>query len=142
MPLRGVTRDHESKIKFLVLIVGVQAAFSSRRGAVFHLQPIINTDSSHFLLFHSIRVTIINNFKMKLSVIYLAGFVSADEKKVPPRHPTQRLNRLVEFSAEILESGSFNMKSTNWISRWQDKFSNNAGRMNDAFERCGFYDPR
>ena len=79
---------------------------------------------------------------MKLSVIYLAGLVSADEKKVPPRHPTQRLNRLVEFSAEILESGSFNMKSTNWISRWQDKFSNNAGRMNDAFERCGFYDPR
>ena len=76
---------------------------------------------------------------MKLSVVYLVGLVSSDDEKV---HPTQSLSRLVQFSAEYLESGAFNMKSKNWIFRWQDKFANNAGRMNDGFERCGFYDPR
>ena len=39
---------------------------------------------------------------MKLSV-FLPITALADEKKVPPRHPLQRLNRLVQFSAEILD---------------------------------------
>ena len=45
---------------------------------------------------------------MKLTSMLLASFVSGDEKKVPPRHPIQRLDRLVQFSGEILGSGAFN----------------------------------
>ena len=83
---------------------------------------------------------------MKLSTIFLVGFVSADEKKVPPRHPLQRLNRLVQFSDEILNSGAFNNKSDKWINMWSNKFSNNAERMQKNFkrgnQRCGFYDEK
>ena len=81
---------------------------------------------------------------MKLSTICLAGLASAQEKKVPPRHPLQRLNRLVEFTSEILNSGAFNNKSGNWIKMWEAKFANNAERMENNFtrgnQRCGFYD--
>ena len=81
---------------------------------------------------------------MKLSTIYLTGLASATEKKVPPRHPLQRLNRLVEFSSEILNSGAFNNKSKQWINRWEQKFANNGNRMKFNFkrgnQRCGFYD--
>ena len=83
---------------------------------------------------------------MKISTILLAGLVSADDKKVPPRHPLQRLDRLVQFSDEILHSGTFNNKTYKWISRWSNKFSNNAGRMKRNFtrgnQRCGFYDEK
>ena len=81
---------------------------------------------------------------MKLSTICLAGLASAQEKKVPPRHPLQRLNRLVEFTSEILNSGAFNNKSEKWIQMWETKFANNAERMEKNFsrgsQRCGFYD--
>ena len=81
---------------------------------------------------------------MKLSTISLIGLASANEKKVPPRHPLQRLNRLVEFSSEILNSGAFNNKSIKWINRWELKFANNGDRMKVNFQRgnqrCGFYD--
>ena len=82
---------------------------------------------------------------MKLTTILLVGFASADEKKVPPRHPLQRLNRLVQFSEEILNSGAFN-KSDKWINMWSKKFSTNADRMQKNFkrgnQRCGFYDEK
>ena len=81
---------------------------------------------------------------MKLSIICLAGFASAAEKKVPPRHPLQRLNRLVDFTSEILNSGAFNNKSDKWIKMQGEKFANNAERMEKNFkrgnQRCGFYD--
>ena len=83
---------------------------------------------------------------MKISAIFLAGLVSADQKKVPPRHPIQRLNRLVQFSDEILNSGAFNNKSKKWIERWSLKFSRNSERMENSFkrgnQRCGFYDEK
>ena len=83
---------------------------------------------------------------MKLSTIVLVSLVSADDKKVPPRHPLQRLNRLVQFSDEILNSGAFNNKSNKWIDRWSNKFSINANRMKTSFtrgnQRCGFYDDK
>ena len=83
---------------------------------------------------------------MKFSKILLAGLVSAEEKKVPPRHPLQRLDRLVEFSAEILNSDAFNYKSTQWVNIWSAKFSKNADRMHKNFkrgnQRCGFYDDK
>ena len=94
---------------------------------------------------------------MKLSAIFFAGIISANEKKVPPRHPLQRLNRLVEFSSEILNSGAFKYmppnnwgyywsewKNNKWIRMWENKFAQNAGRMERNFkrgnQRCGFYD--
>ena len=83
---------------------------------------------------------------MKLSTLFLAGLATADEKKVPPRHPIQRLNRLVEFSAEILKSDSFSSQSEKWIKMWIRKFSTNAGRMETNFnrgnQRCGYYDEK
>ena len=72
---------------------------------------------------------------MKLSTICLAGLASAQEKKVPPRHPLQRLNRLVEFTSEILNSGAFNNKPERWINMWEEKFANNAERMEKNFKR-------
>merc|ERR1712025_476289 len=82
--------------------------------------------------------------KMKIFALTIAA-VSAqgDEKKVPPRHPLQRLNRLIEFSEEIL---------TDWYDflpsqeKWIAKFAKNGGRMKKNFERgnqrCGYYDSK
>ena len=81
---------------------------------------------------------------MKVSAVLLAGLVSADERKVPPRHPLQRLNRLVEFTEEILDSVHFNNMSDKFKTIWKNKFETNAMRMKRNFERgnqrCGFYD--
>ena len=79
--------------------------------------------------------------KLSAAVVVAAAAVSATEKKVPSRHPVQRLNRLVEFTEEIM---------TDWFDflpsqqAWINKFATNAGRMERNFERgnqrCGFYD--
>ena len=39
---------------------------------------------------------------MKISCALLATVALAENKKVPPRHPLQRLQRLTEFSEELL----------------------------------------
>ena len=78
---------------------------------------------------------------MKFSPALLFAVAAADDKKVPPRHPLQRLNRLTEFTDELL---------SNWFTflpsheAWKAKFSRNAERMARNFsrdtQRCGFYD--
>ena len=77
---------------------------------------------------------------MKLSAVFLAGVASA-EKKVPPRHPLQRLKKLVMFSEELMNDWFTSLPSKD---RWVAKFATNAGRMQRNFERgnqrCGFYD--
>ena len=80
---------------------------------------------------------------MKFSAAVLATVAVAQDgdRKVPPRHPLQRLNRLVEFSAELLNDWySFLPSQASWIG----KFERNAERMERNFERgnqrCGFYD--
>ena len=80
---------------------------------------------------------------MKFSAAVLATVAVAQDgdRKVPPRHPIQRLNRLVEFSAELLNDWySFLPSQQNWVG----KFERNAERMERNFERgnqrCGFYD--
>ena len=80
---------------------------------------------------------------MKFSAAVLATVAVAQDgdRKVPPRHPLQRLNRLVEFSAELLNDWySFLPSQDSWIG----KFERNAERMERNFERgnqrCGFYD--
>ena len=82
---------------------------------------------------------------MKVSALCLAGIASGSDKKVPPRHPLQRLGRLVEFTGEIMNSGAFNNKPLRWIQMWELKFANNANRMERNFERggqrCGYYNP-
>ena len=77
---------------------------------------------------------------MKLSVLFAIAAAS-EEKKVPPRHPLQRLKRLVDFSDEILtDHFGFWKRRDKFIER----FANSAGRMKEAFKRndqkCGFYD--
>ena len=78
---------------------------------------------------------------MKFSAALLFAVAAAEDKKVPPRHPLQRLARLTEFSEEILnEWFSFLPSKDAWI----NKFANNADRMERNFnrgnQRCGFYD--
>ena len=78
---------------------------------------------------------------MKLSTAVLIAVASAEEKKVPPRHPLQRLAKLTEFSAEILDQWYDFLPSKE---SWKAKFANNADRMERSFtrgnQRCGFYD--
>ena len=80
---------------------------------------------------------------MKISPAVIVAVASAQngEKKVPPRHPLQRLNRLVEFTEEIMtDHFPFLPSQQSWIA----KFERNAERMERNFERgnqrCGFYD--
>lgn len=78
---------------------------------------------------------------MKLFVPTVFALVAADEKKVPPRHPLQRLNALNQFTEEMLNTWfTFLPSKDNWI----QKFQNNAARMERAFtrgeQRCGHYD--
>ena len=75
---------------------------------------------------------------MKLSsALIVAAYAQEDGKKVPPRHPLQRLKRLVEFGAEIMDDWFDFLPSQN---AWKKKFETNANRMAVAFERCGYYD--
>merc|ERR1712146_142328 len=78
---------------------------------------------------------------MKFSTAVMIAVASAEDKKVPPRHPLQRLAKLTEFSAEILnEWYGFLPSKDSWIA----KFANNAERMERNFnrgnQRCGYYD--
>ena len=78
---------------------------------------------------------------MKFSTALLLAVASADDKKVPPRHPLQRLTRLTEFSEELLNDWYSWLPSKD---SWVAKFANNAGRMERNFlrgeQRCGHYD--
>jgi len=61
---------------------------------------------------------------------------SADEKKVPPRHPLQRLTKLNSFAAEWVNDNLSVKQATNWVG----KFERNSDRMATRFSLCGFYD--
>lgn len=78
---------------------------------------------------------------MKVSCAVLTLAVTAQEKKVPPRRPEQRLNRLNQFSAEWLNDNLPNLASKD---SWVAKFASNSARMLKAFNRanCGFFDPQ
>ena len=78
---------------------------------------------------------------MKISPVLLLAVASADDKKVPPRHPLQRLARLKEFSAVMLNDWYGFLPSKD---KWVKKFAKNAERMERNFkrgnQRCGHYD--
>ena len=106
-----------------------------------------------FELNHKNSIRVEYEVNMKLGAIILAAVASADEeRKVPPRHPLQRLERLIEFSEEIFNIGdspfvhdwSPNNVDSDWVANWIRKFKVNGDRMKKAFtrgnQRCGFYD--
>ena len=78
---------------------------------------------------------------MKISSALLFAVAAADDKKVPPRHPLQRLDRLTEFTEKLLNEWFTFLPSKD---AWVTKFANNAERMERNFkrgeQRCGFYD--
>ena len=75
------------------------------------------------------------------AILSIVAAADNGEKKVPPRHPLQRLTRLVEFSHEMLDQWFTFLPSQD---AWKNKFEVNAGRMERNFnrgnQRCGFYD--
>ena len=83
---------------------------------------------------------------MKLGSIVIACLAQASTDAVSDTdrkiNPLQRLNRLVEFGDEILNSGSFNNKPARWITNWVRKIAVNGQRMEKAFtrgdQRCGY----
>lgn len=78
---------------------------------------------------------------MKVTNVMIVAVAAAqDDKKVPPRNPIQRLNRLKQFSAEWLNDNLVDLPSKD---SWIAKFNNNADRMQSAFNReiCGYFNP-
>ena len=92
------------------------------------------------MIFRNLQKYSIQSFfyqKMKIFGFFAAAAVfAADEtepRKVPPRHPLQRLETLVRFSGEILTQWFYFLPSQqNWIL----KFQRNAKRRGDIFEIC------
>merc|ERR1712150_269716 len=74
--------------------------------------------------------------KMKTFALFTIAAVNADDKKVPPRHPLQRLNKLNNFAAEWCVDNLSAKEATNWTR----KFNQNTARFERRFELCGFYD--
>ena len=77
---------------------------------------------------------------MKLSSAVLFFVASAEDEKVPSEHPLQLLDRLTDFSAELLNTWYSWLQSKD---AWIRKFETNAGRMERNFkrgeQRCGHY---
>jgi len=70
------------------------------------------------------------------AVATLVATVAAADKKVPPRHPLQRLSKLGRFAGEWCDDNLSAKAATNW----NNKFANNVARFEARFERCGHYD--
>ena len=73
---------------------------------------------------------------MKLSIATFIAVASADEKKVPPRHPLQRLKKLNQFANEWVTDNLTEKQAANW----GPKFDKNVARMEERWEICKFYD--
>ena len=73
---------------------------------------------------------------MKLSVATLFAIAAADEKKVPPRHPLQRLKKLNKFALEWVTDNLSAKQAANW----GPKFDRNVARFERRWELCDFYD--
>ena len=75
---------------------------------------------------------------MKFSAVFLAAVAIAEDndRKVPPRHPLQRLNQLNIFAAEWCNA-NLNAKAAG---HWVGKFKRNTDRFERRWEICGFDD--
>jgi len=80
---------------------------------------------------------------MKLSLATMVAIAAADDKKVPPRHPLNRLNKLKifynRFAEDIVTAQLGEGVATRFANRFAVKMCNN---FEDAFNRpnCGYYD--
>merc|ERR1712080_330495 len=75
---------------------------------------------------------------MKLFLPIFIGVLNAeqgDDKRIPPKHPLDRLDQLERFAKEWLATG-FGMNHNKAI-HWSGKFDRNTQRMRDRFEHCG-----
>jgi len=73
---------------------------------------------------------------MKLATATLFAIAAADEKKVPPRHPLQRLKKLNMFANEWLTDNLSAKEAANW----GPKFDKNTARFERRWQLCSFYD--
>jgi len=73
---------------------------------------------------------------MKVFVPAILALAAADDKKVPPRHPLQRLKKLTAFAGEWCGDNLTDKQAANWV----PKFEANSARMERRFELCGYYD--
>ena len=73
---------------------------------------------------------------MKTFALALVAAASADDKKVPPRHPLQRLNKLLDFAKEWCDDNLSERQAANW----KPKFERNVARFERRWELCGYYD--
>ena len=73
---------------------------------------------------------------MKTFALLTIAAVNADDKKVPPRHPLQRLSKLNFFAQEWCNTNLTAKQAVNW----KRKFANNTARFEKRFEKCGYYD--
>ena len=73
---------------------------------------------------------------MKLAIATVVAVASAQNKKVPPRHPLQRLTKLNKFAAEWCNANLDEKAADNWVG----KFDRNTARFERRFELCGYYD--
>merc|ERR1711979_9973 len=73
---------------------------------------------------------------MKVFVGALFALAAAEEKKVPPRHPNNRLNKLLQFASEWCDD---NLNASE-AKHWKNKFERNKSRISRRWEICGFYD--
>ena len=73
---------------------------------------------------------------MKTFALALIATASAEDKKVPPRHPLDRLEKLRQFSQEWVNDNLSARQAENW----GPKFNRNVARFRRRFEQCPFYD--
>ena len=74
--------------------------------------------------------------KMKSFALLTIAAVNASDKKVPPKHPLQRLAKLNTFAQEWCDDNLTVTQAENW----KGKFDRNTARFERRFENCGFYD--
>jgi len=82
-------------------------------------------------------------FNMKIALATTLAIVAAKDKKVPPRHPTQRLAKLgtfyENFFDEMVEKGIMKQGEAD---RRNERAQNFLTQMQNSFDRenCGYYD--
>ena len=78
---------------------------------------------------------------MKLSFV-LTAVSLADDRKVPPRTPPQRLNTLHRFATEWIESQiGVELNRPNRADIMKESFDRLYERQVEAYENCGYFDP-
>jgi len=84
-----------------------------------------------------------HNPKMKLSLATMAAVAVANDKKVPPRHPLNRLNKIRFFFDEFANDVVKTRLGENVAERFATRFGTNMlNNFENAFGRdnCGYYD--